>query len=71
MPLFDTKTLDNDFNGSALLASVLFATPQARADALARGRERLARAGSSSDAMTARQADSGEVDSRTTVAPVA
>ncbi|GJE54102.1 hypothetical protein [Methylobacterium sp. WL9] len=51
MPLFDIKTLDNDFAGSALLASVLFSTPQAKADARARGRERLAAAGSLAEAM--------------------
>lgn len=59
MPLFDTKTLDNDFAGSTLLASVLFATPEAKADALARGRERLARAGSVCEAMTQTGSRSG------------
>ena len=47
MPLFDTKTLDTDFDGAALLASVLYATPQAKAEARARGIELLARHGRS------------------------
>lgn len=71
MPLFDTKTLDNDFNGSALLASVLYATPQARAEALARGRERLVRAGSLSAAMTVDAPIAGDAVLRTPSAPVA
>ncbi|GEO97963.1 hypothetical protein [Methylobacterium haplocladii] len=71
MPLFDTKTLDNDFNGSALLASVLFATPQAKADAMARGRERLARSGSLSEAMTAHLPRANDTVSRAPAAPVA
>ncbi|MCE4223848.1 hypothetical protein HCU64_08810 [Methylobacterium sp. C25] len=50
MPLFDTKTLDTDFDGAALLASVLYATSEAKAEARARGLERLARAGSLADA---------------------
>lgn len=53
MPLFDAKTLDNDFNGSALLASVLFATPEDRENARARGMARLASFGSSADSMRA------------------
>ncbi|GLS42151.1 hypothetical protein [Methylobacterium brachythecii] len=50
MPLFDTKTLDTDFDGAALLASVLYATPEAKAEARARGLERLSRAGALAEA---------------------
>ncbi|GEP10134.1 hypothetical protein MMMDOFMJ_2421 [Methylobacterium gnaphalii] len=53
MPLFDTETRDNAFDGSALLASVLYATPEAKAEARARGMERIACAGSLFEAMKA------------------
>ncbi len=60
MPLFDAKTLENDLDGAALLASVLYATPQAKAEARARGLERLARAGSLGEASTPRADVAGE-----------
>jgi hypothetical protein len=67
MPLFDAKILESDFDGANLLASVLYATPQAKADARSRGLQRLAHAGLPSEASASR---SPETSKRNTVIDV-
>ena len=54
MSAFDAKTLDSDPDGLALLAAILHPTRQDRAEAVRRGRERLAQAGSVAEAMARR-----------------
>ncbi|GBU18562.1 MULTISPECIES: hypothetical protein [Methylobacterium] len=44
MPVFDAKTLDSSFEGSALLAAILHPTRAAQARAKVIGRRRAARA---------------------------
>lgn len=45
MPVFDAKRLDTDPD-LAVLAALLHPTPRARAEAIARGRERVAKGAS-------------------------
>lgn len=54
MPLFDAKDLDTDPDGVALLARLLYPSPQARADARARGRIRAERGTMVPDAVAMR-----------------
>lgn len=60
MPIFDAKILDADPEGNTLLAAVLFPSARDKSDAIRRGRERLARAGSIAEAMAAGPAVDGE-----------
>ncbi|WP_019907033.1 hypothetical protein [Methylobacterium sp. 77] len=52
MPVFESKSLDAEFEGQALLAAILFPTQEAQDRALTHGRNRAARACSMAHPMT-------------------
>ncbi len=52
MPVFEAKHLDSEFEGFALLASILHPTRQAQTRALRHGRRRTARSSVLADPMT-------------------
>lgn len=52
MPVFEAKNLDSEFEGLALLASILHPTRQAQTRALRHGRQRASRSAILADPMT-------------------
>jgi hypothetical protein len=52
MPVFESKNLDTEFEGQALLAAILHPTRAAQTSALRHGRRRVERAAALADPMT-------------------
>ncbi len=69
MPVFDSKTRDDAFEGQALLAAILQPTRAARSQALVNGRRRAKRgimpAGPAT--LTAREPDAADIDTPATL----